>query len=200
MPIQRYWTSDTHFGHKRIIELCNRPFADTSEMDEIMIANWNSVVGPSDTVMHLGDAVMGNLEAGMLKMKRLNGSIVLVPGNHDRVFSGTVKKYKQEKFLPLYKEVFEEIMPESNVMRVGPHLVNVSHFPYDGDSHGENRWMDKRMQDDGKVIVHGHVHEEFVTRGRQLNVGVDVWEFMPVHEDQVVTIIGELMAEAELKA
>lgn len=30
----RWWTSDHHFGHANIIKYCNRPFADTDEMNK----------------------------------------------------------------------------------------------------------------------------------------------------------------------
>ena len=47
-----FFTSDTHFHHANIIRFCNRPFRDVEEMDEILIRNWNEVVGPEDTVFH----------------------------------------------------------------------------------------------------------------------------------------------------
>ena len=45
-----FFTSDQHFGHERILHMCNRPFKDAAEMDERLIANWNAVVGPRDDV------------------------------------------------------------------------------------------------------------------------------------------------------
>jgi calcineurin-like phosphoesterase family protein len=72
----------THFDHARIIELCGRPFGGVEEMNEALVANWNRVVGPKDTVYHLGDfAFRGRRGQGWLD--RLNGRIVRLQGNHD---------------------------------------------------------------------------------------------------------------------
>ncbi len=40
-----FFTADTHFGHKNIIEYCQRPFIDVEEMNEAHIDNWNRTVG-----------------------------------------------------------------------------------------------------------------------------------------------------------
>ena len=50
-----YFTADTHFGHKSILRLCERPFASLQAMDEALVARWNERVGPDDLVYHLGD-------------------------------------------------------------------------------------------------------------------------------------------------
>lgn len=47
--------ADTHFYHENIIKYCDRPFENASIMNDIMIEKWNSVVGKSDIVIHLGD-------------------------------------------------------------------------------------------------------------------------------------------------
>ena len=54
-PAQTWFTSDTHFGAKRTLELSKRPFVDTFNMDMALISNWNKLVHKNDTVCFLGD-------------------------------------------------------------------------------------------------------------------------------------------------
>jgi calcineurin-like phosphoesterase family protein len=78
------FTADTHFGHANILryQAATRPFKDLNHMHEAIIANWNRVVKPTDTVYHLGDFGFG--PAVRLARKRLNGKIRLILGNHDK--------------------------------------------------------------------------------------------------------------------
>ena len=48
-----YFTADTRFGHENVIRFCSRPFSCAAEIDETLIANWNSRAKGSDTVLHL---------------------------------------------------------------------------------------------------------------------------------------------------
>lgn len=72
----------THFGHKNIIKLADRPFVSIDEMNEKLIDNWNSVVKPGDTVYHLGDfSFKGKKNEEYEKL--LNGTLIKIQGNHD---------------------------------------------------------------------------------------------------------------------
>ena len=79
-----FFISDTHFGHKNIIPICNRPFLNTDEMDKFMIQQWNATVNKTDKVYHLGDFSFGNQEYTKHIVEQLNGIKYLVKGNHDR--------------------------------------------------------------------------------------------------------------------
>ena len=79
-----YITSDQHFGHKRIIEYCNRPFESVPQMNEYMIEQWNSVVGKQDEVICLGDFALVPKEKLCEIVERLNGTKSLILGNHDK--------------------------------------------------------------------------------------------------------------------
>ena len=76
-------TSDTHFNHTNIIRFCNRPFKNVAHMNETIISNWNRVVGPEDTVFHLGDFCLGGSAEWINVLNRLNGKKYLISGNHD---------------------------------------------------------------------------------------------------------------------
>ena len=57
-----YYIADMHFGHENVIRFDDRPFADTEQMDEVLIQNWNERVAADDTVYVLGDAFWKNEE------------------------------------------------------------------------------------------------------------------------------------------
>jgi calcineurin-like phosphoesterase family protein len=153
-------------------------------MNEAIIERWNAVVKPADTVFHLGDVAMGTIAESLPLVDRLNGNKALVIGNHDRIFCEN-KPAMKERFWPIYESHFNWVMEG-----LWWDEFLMSHFPYEGDSHEEDRHTDCRPVDRGQWLVHGHVHTEWKIRGRQINVGVDVWDFTPVHFDQIMEVIG----------
>ena len=75
-----FFTSDTHFGDHRTLNLYKRPFASTAEMDEALVESWNAVVADGDIVWHLGDFARTAKRAAEI-LPRLNGEKHLV-SNH----------------------------------------------------------------------------------------------------------------------
>ena len=189
-----FFTSDTHFGHKNIIvfEKENRPFQDVSDMDWVLIKNWNSIVDSDDVVIHLGDAAMGDINHTIGLMSKLNGHKILVPGNHDSVFSGNKPDYVQ-KWMPLYRTVFAEIWPEEYDFSLSNGTeVTLSHFPYDKDERHEDRYAAFQPTDRNLPLLHGHVHSTWAINGRQYNVGVDVHGLKPVSELEIISWVDSL--------
>lgn len=76
-----FFTSDTHFHHRAQAE--RRGFATVEDMNECIVRDWNARVQPGDTVYHLGDLSFAGYERTAAIVKRLNGHIHIVPGNHD---------------------------------------------------------------------------------------------------------------------
>lgn len=79
--MQLWIISDTHFFHQKLVECGDRP----ENFTEKIVENWNKVVKPEDTVLHLGDVIFGMDKQITLPamMKRLNGTKILTLGNHD---------------------------------------------------------------------------------------------------------------------
>lgn len=196
-----YFTADLHFGHARIIELCGRPFASVEEMDAALIANWNAVVGPDDLVWVLGDYALGNRQHALTYLARLNGRKNLVIGNHDACDPMAADGWK--KVTEYQAAGFDVVVPwaRTKLPPVAEGLpgrkVLLSHYPYDGDSHGDDRHVQARLRDLGEPLVHGHVHEEFTlersaaTGAVQVNVGVDRWDYAPISAEVVAALIAE---------
>jgi calcineurin-like phosphoesterase family protein len=145
-------TSDIHFSHTNIINYCNRPFTDTSHMNEVLINNWNSVVGPDDVVYCLGDMLMGRLEDSKPCFLRLQGTIHLCAGNHD------------EKALRFswFRERFASIQ-DSMILE------------YEGKKIVLNHYFNPAMLEKGDILFHGHSHTQgrSTESKRSLDIGVD---------------------------
>lgn len=184
----RWFTSDLHLGHENIIRYCRRPFSSVEEMDDSIVANWNARVAPDDEVWVLGDVAMGRIEASLGRIGDLSGHKVLVTGNHDRCWAGHERR--QEEWVQRYESAgFEQIHQGTIEAHIADQTVRAGHFPFEGDSHDEDRFIKWRPIDDGSWLLHGHVHTSWQVNGRQINVGVDVWDFAPVSEQQIATII-----------
>lgn len=101
MASELFLTSDMHFNHARILDFCgdSRPFDTIQEMNEGLVESWNSVVGVDDEVWVLGDAVMGQREPTLMEyIPKLNGTKVLVPGNHDYCVTEDTKALTRDGF------------------------------------------------------------------------------------------------------
>ncbi len=83
-----FFVGCTHFQHQNIIKLTNRPFNSVEEMDETLIENWNKTVNKTDTVYHLGDFAYRGTTSNAEILKKLNGRIILIQGNHDPLLWG----------------------------------------------------------------------------------------------------------------
>lgn len=192
--MNHWFTSDLHLGHAKIIELSHRPFDTIDDMNNEIIRRWNSVVAPDDKVFVLGDVAMGTIAQTLPLVQHLQGHKLLIPGNHDRCWSGAFGKHAEElpsypgyqRWLKAYQDVGFTVLHEQMLAWWGFELC---HFPYIGDSHDEDRFTDYRPADNGRWLVHGHVHSKWQVNGRQINVGVDVWDFTPVPLEKILEII-----------
>jgi calcineurin-like phosphoesterase family protein len=184
-----WFSSDWHIGHKNILAYCNRPFRDVEHMNNAIIGKINEMVAVDDTMYVLGDVALGNLEDSLSWIKKIKcQNMILVPGNHDRVWNHWPHKTpeKRARFVEMYGEVFQSVSStDVMVVSINNQDVMLSHLPYDGDSHEDERYKDFRPVSD-LPLIHGHIHtNDTIRNNRQYHVGADAHGYKPVHEDVI---------------
>lgn len=159
-----WFIADTHFGHKRIIELANRPFTCVEQMDEKLITNWNYLVRPNDVVFVLGDFSFHNLQKTGEIFFRLAGKKHLIRGNHDE---------KRADKLP-WTDVKDYFVLKQDHVR-----IVLSHFPF----------LSWRHMQKGDLHLHGHCHGNLkapLTRREDVGVDTLISNFYPVAFETIV--------------
>lgn len=164
--MSRLWfTADTHFGHAKIIQHSRRPFADVAEMDAMLIARWNDLVGERDTVWHLGDFCHWRCDPEPYR-KQLKGRIHLVYGNHD------------EDARKVLAGLFDSVQDVKYLRHDGERLW-LSHYPH-------RSW---RNSHHGSYHLFGHCHGDLPSFGRSMDVGVDACNYAPISFDVVTEML-----------
>ena len=181
-----WFTSDTHFGHANIIRFVPRPWLREGdevngrwvnkkvaqerclEMDDALIANWNERVKRGDIVYHAGDfAFCGSSEEIQRYLDRLNGTVFLVYGNHDKK--------------NLCRKVKFAWQGERKTVKVGNQRIIVDHYAgrvWDKSHHGT--WQ-----------LYGHSHgslpEDYTSKS--FDIGVDCHDYKPLNFEEVREIM-----------
>ena len=157
-------------------------------MNRALIDNWNETVAENDTVWVLGDFALGKIAETLPLVAELSGRKILLAGNHDRCWAG--HRRRAEAWTARYLDAgFGEVVQGSARLDIGGHTVIACHFPYRGDSHGQDRFREHRPVDEGAWLLHGHVHDRWTQNGRMINVGVDATGFRPISESTVAAMI-----------
>ena len=160
--------SDTHFGHSNILTFKKdngdmlRVFNNIDEMDEHLISKWNSVVRPQDKIYHLGDVGFRNFTYIESIFNRLNGTKILIRGNHDN--------FKISQYAKLFKDVR------------ATHTIDrflLSHIPVHEQS--LSRWVGN---------IHGHLHANNLPDKRYFNVSVEqLRDYTPISFEEIKSLL-----------
>lgn len=164
--MNRWFTSDLHFGHHKIITYCDRPYENIWHMRDALVENWNSYIDPHDLVYVLGDfSFHAKREDTEQLLLELNGIKILIKGNHDHTPVRNANGWYA-------------VIGEMKI-RIGNELVLMKHIPI------------SEKECHGLRLLHGHTHGdnhrgEFPSiTPRRIDVGVDVWNYHPVPEDTI---------------
>ena len=173
-----YFTADLHFGHSAIIDFCNRPFDNVTEMNRTLINNWNSRVSNDDHVYIAGDLYYGGRDAAgvdeaIVIVKKLNGILHLIAGNHDFPYLKNME----------YHYLFADVDQLRYLKHEGEEIY-LCHYPM-AEWSGYFR---------GSRHIYGHIHNakdsdayKFLkTQDNALNAGVDICQFMPVTFQELI--------------
>lgn len=173
-----YFTSDTHFGHANIIKYCNRPYNNIHEMNKDYTETWNSIVKPRDTIFHLGDF---SFNADRY-VNKLNGSIVLIIGNHDK---------------PKHFKYFDSVADHLSMM-IGEFKCFLTHRPINRDhKYPKDLEPDFSVLDRFTYVISGHIHERNKIEGKNINVGWDIWK-KPIHINELISYMRSLKLRKEI--
>lgn len=165
-----FFTADPHFNHANIIKYCDRPFKDVLEMDRELIKNFNSVVGDKDTLFVVGDFCLNrenrrNYYRDILS--KLNGIKILILGNHDPL--------KPFAYVDLGFQSVHTMLELTLDSSVGSVILH--HDPAIS------------VINKNQLFFCGHIHNLFKLQKNVLNVGVDVWDYTPVSEKEVLEFL-----------
>jgi calcineurin-like phosphoesterase family protein len=180
-----WFTADTHFNHKNIIEYCSRPYADIEEMNKVIIDNWNSVVSEKDNVVVAGDMFMGRVETIDQILPQLKGTIFLVPGNHDN------QKRLKACAAKGVRVVNKGYLKFSGDGVSRPRII-VLHNPHDFKPRLEIIEKECALKEETVLYIYGHIHDEapsgLVKESEHVysfHAGVDTNDYTPVLWDDI---------------
>jgi len=201
-----FFTSDWHIGHDKAIQYDQRPFKDMTHMCESLIARFNATVPENGVTYFLGD--MGNRPEEIRKViNRLNGTKVLILGNHDKGM-GT-----------MYNCGFDVVIWSAHIY-IGDVKVTLSHCPLPGkfredtskmknpneNWHGESRRAHQMctVPTHEGYHLHGHIHsrkdkaQSQKILGKQYDVGVTANEYRPVSLGEITSWVMKMENKEKL--
>jgi calcineurin-like phosphoesterase family protein len=133
-------------------------------MDDALIENWNNVVGKKDRVYILGDFAW---KEHRKYVNALNGKKILILGTHDKMDKLSLQQFSQVIGSTNQPGILELVLDKQQLVLAHYRLTSWrksfhSSWHFYGHSHG-------RMREYPDVL--------------SCDVGVDVWEYAPVHWD-----------------
>lgn len=187
-----YFTSDTHFGQQRTLELSRRPFVDLEEMDLNIISNWNKTINRDAIVVHAGDFARTDCTSdeykrylsmllNVLNFKKLDWIL----GNYDRKVVADVESVVRwfntthdTKKVELHHKCYHCTLVDNDAK---VHNFVVVHEP---TTDGETDMT--TLINNGETMLYGHVHSLSFLKRRGFSLCVDYHRFNPISASEVI--------------
>lgn len=178
-----FLTSDLHFGHDRGFLYEPRGFDNIGDHDETVIQNWNSIVGEDDDVYILGDLMLNDNAHGIECIKRLNGHLHIIYGNHD---TDARKK--------IYDELDAEIIGWATMLKYKKYHFYLSHYiTLTGNLEAESLHQ-------CAINLYGHTHQQtnfYQDNPFNYHVGLDSHNNTPILLDDIIEEIKSKVYECK---
>lgn len=207
-----WFAADHYLGCEQAIRWFQRPFGSVDEMNKTIIDRHNMLIEDHDIVWLLGNIVTGeDFDASLKLIKELNGVKYLIAGRRDRCFDGFEvdsgqrdPKYRDQWVRRYLDAGIKHVVTGSGIakrtgkpvrIRLGNWPVDLAHFARDTDGPAREDyprpWRPRRVPGAPTWLVHGSVHTAWIEHDRQINVGVDAWNFSPVPAEVIAGLIDD---------
>ena len=169
----KYFSSDWHLGHIKILEMANRPFENINEMNKKIVDNMLKPLKSGDTFYFLGDMAF-YIKHVLSFFEGLpdNVKFIWINGNHDKKIPWEISV--------LFPNIDIEIVPMKEI-KIGRKELTLCHYPMRmwNKSH-YNTWH-----------LHGHCHNgqenrDFRQEGKVLNVNCEFNDYKPWSENDII--------------
>lgn len=151
---KRFFTSDQHLGHIRIFTKSNKirfkSFSNIDDYTEWYIDLHNQQVSEKDLVYFIGDFSFYNREKTEELLKRINGKIHFIYGNHDRILTEGIVESTQNLKRIKYKK--------QNII--------LCHYPL-------RTWYKSRQTN--SIMLHGHGHGTYNPIKNSIDIGFNIY-------------------------
>lgn len=181
-------TSDTHFCHSKSFLWEPRGFACVEDMNEAIVERWNSVVRPDGIVYHLGDMCLSDNAIAIEYIKRLNGTIKWLRGNHD-----TENRVNEvQNACPNVHLIGDMDTSWATILKSGKWTFYLSHYPTLVGNYNED------YRKFYNLCGHSHYQDRFTDIANKIyHCEMDAHDCYPVNIEEIKQDISRYRSENE---
>ena len=191
MDTKLFFTADLHLCEKKAPNTWSfhRDFETPEQMNDTIVAKINREVGAQDTLYVLGD-VAASVEAEKWLAQINCQNMILVMGEKDQPM-------EMHKMLSRF---FSTIFYSPTTINIGSTDLDMSfiigHKPSDVAKELRTQKFEQRFVKDSSLFfgLHGHIHRAKSCGNNRdmLNVGCDLWDYVPLSLDRVMHLHGAI--------
>ncbi len=168
-----YVSSDFHLGHKRILEMSERPFKNIDDMDNTIIPNMLEPLKENDDFYFLGDFSwdINLIQLFFERFKLTKANFHWIIGNHDK------------KMVKQFKHQCTSISPMKEIS-IKNHYTVMCHYPL----------LTWNRSHRNAFMLYGHHHhlshgtldlQNNLARGKMLNINLEFHNYKPWTEKEI---------------